>query len=313
MNSEHNHSHHSHTHHHSHGHHHSYGSDKKILTAFFLNLFFVFVEIFGGFFTNSFAILSDAIHDLGDCVAIGFAYVMEKLSKKAPDEKYTYGYRRYSLLSAIATSLLLVVSSVFVVCGAIIRLGEPQEIKAGIMLVVAVFGVIINGAAVIITRKGTGANERAVSLHMLEDVLGWVAVLAGSALIYAFKWYFIDGILSLCIAVFLLIHSVINIKDVFAILLEKSPEGFDVQDYKDKISSIEGVENVHHLHIWSLDGERVMATLHVRLKEENDIASYARIKAAVEKISEEAGIEHLTVQIDVDSKIDNGCEDCCGA
>ena len=313
MNSEHNHSHHSHTHHHSHGHHHSYGSDKKILTAFFLNLFFVFVEIFGGFFTNSFAILSDAIHDLGDCVAIGFAYVMEKLSKKAPDEKYTYGYRRYSLLSAIATSLLLVVSSVFVVCGAIIRLGEPQEIKAGIMLVVAVFGVIINGAAVIITHKGTGANERAVSLHMLEDVLGWVAVLAGSALIYAFKWYFIDGILSLCIAVFLLIHSVINIKDVFAILLEKSPEGFDVQDYKDKISSIEGVENVHHLHIWSLDGERVMATLHVRLKEKNDIASYARIKATVEKISEEAGIEHLTVQIDVNSKIDNGCEDCCGA
>lgn len=313
MNSEHNHSHHSHTHHHSHGHHHSYGSDKKILTAFFLNLFFVFVEIFGGFFTNSFAILSDAIHDLGDCVAIGFAYVMEKLSKKAPDEKYTYGYRRYSLLSAIATSLLLVVSSVFVVCGAIIRLGEPQEIKAGIMLVVAVFGVIINGAAVIITRKGTGVNERAVSLHMLEDVLGWVAVLAGSALIYAFKWYFIDGILSLCIAVFLLIHSVINIKDVFAILLEKSPEGFDVQDYKDKISSIEGVENVHHLHIWSLDGERVMATLHVRLKEKNDIASYARIKATVEKISEEAGIEHLTVQIDVNSKIDNNCEDCCGA
>ena len=313
MNSEHNHSHHSHTHHHSHGHHHSYGSDKKILTAFFLNLFFVFVEIFGGFFTNSFAILSDAIHDLGDCVAIGFAYVMEKLSKKAPDEKYTYGYRRYSLLSAIATSLLLVVSSVFVVCGAIIRLGEPQEIKAGIMLVVAVFGVIINGAAVIITRKGTGVNERAVSLHMLEDVLGWVAVLAGSALIYAFKWYFIDGILSLCIAVFLLIHSVINIKDVFAILLEKSPEGFDVQDYKDKISSIEGVENVHHLHIWSLDGERIMATLHVRLKEKNDIASYARIKATVEKISEEAGIEHLTVQIDVNSKIDNNCEDCCGA
>ena len=313
MNSEHNHNNHSHTHHHSHGHHHSYGSDKKILTAFFLNLFFVFVEIFGGFFTNSFAILSDAIHDLGDCVAIGFAYVMEKLSKKAPDEKYTYGYRRYSLLSAIATSLLLVVSSVFVVCGAIIRLGEPQEIKAGIMLVVAVFGVIINGAAVIITRKGTGVNERAVSLHMLEDVLGWVAVLAGSALIYAFKWYFIDGILSLCIAVFLLIHSVINIKDVFAILLEKSPEGFDVQDYKDKISSIEGVENVHHLHIWSLDGERIMATLHVRLKEKNDIASYARIKATVEKISEEAGIEHLTVQIDVNSKIDNNCEDCCGA
>ncbi len=300
-------------HHHHHHHHHRQASDKKILTAFFLNLFFVVVEIFGGFFTNSFAILSDAIHDLGDCVAIGFAYIMEKLSKKAPDEKYTYGYRRYSLLSAMATSVLLVVSSIFVVCGAIVRLGEPKEVRGGIMLVVAVFGVIINGVAVIVTHKGTGANEKAVSVHLLEDVLGWVAVLIGSALICAFKWYFIDGILSLCIALFLIIHSVITIKDVFAILLEKSPKGFDVQDYKEKITSIEGVENVHHLHIWSLDGERIMATLHVRLQEIKDMDSYARIKREVEKLSDDAGIEHLTVQIDVKSTNDNGCEDSCGA
>lgn len=299
--------HHSHHHHH---HHHAGGSDKKILTAFFLNLFFVFVEIFGGFFTNSFAILSDAVHDLGDCVAIGFAYVMEKLSRKAPDEKYTYGYRRYSLLSAVATSVLLVVSSAFVICGAVVRLGEPVEVKGGAMLLVALFGVLINGAAVVVTHKGTGANERAVSLHMLEDVLGWVAVLIGSALIYAFKWYFIDGILSLCIAVFLIIHSVINIKSVFAILLEKSPEDFDVQAYKDGLYSIDGVQDVHHLHIWSLDGERVMASLHVRLYENADMIAYARIKKAVEELSEAAGIEHLTVQLDVNG----GCNhESCGA
>lgn len=299
--------------HHSHHHHHSHvkGSDKKILTAFFLNLFFVFVEIFGGFFTNSFAILSDAVHDLGDCVAIGFAYVMEKLSKKAPDEKYTYGYRRYSLLSAIATSVLLVVSSVFVICGAVMRLGEPQEVKGGAMLLVAVFGVVINGAAVVVTHKGTGANERAVSLHMLEDVLGWVAVLIGSALIYAFKWYFIDGILSLCIAAFLIIHSVINIKDVFAILLEKTPENFNVQAYKDGLYSIDGVQDVHHLHIWSLDGERIMASLHVRLCENADMTDYARVKKDVEELSEDMGVSHLTVQIDVSG---GGCNhETCGA
>ena len=299
--------HHSHHHHH---HHHAGGSDKKILTAFFLNLFFVFVEIFGGFFTNSFAILSDAVHDLGDCVAIGFAYVMEKLSKKAPDEKYTYGYRRYSLLSAVATSVLLVVSSAFVICGAVVRLGEPVEVKGGAMLLVALFGVVINGAAVVVTHKGTGANERAVSLHMLEDVLGWVAVLIGSALIYAFKWYFIDGILSLCIAAFLIIHSVINIKDVFAILLEKTPKDFDVQAYKDGLYSIDGVQDVHHLHIWSLDGERVMASLHVRLYENADMTAYARVKKEVEELSENMGVGHLTVQIDVNG----GCShESCGA
>lgn len=295
---------------HSHHHHHEGTSDKKILTAFFLNLFFVFVEIFGGFFTNSFAILSDAVHDLGDCVAIGFAYVMEKLSKRVPDEKYTYGYRRYSLLSAIATSVLLVVSSIFVVCGAVVRLGEPQTVRGGAMLIVAVFGVIVNGTAVVVTHKGTGANERAVSLHMLEDVLGWVAVLVGSALIYALKWYFIDGILSLGIALFLIIHSAINIKNVFVILLEKTPEGFDVQSYKDKLYGIEGVRDVHHLHIWSLDGERVMASLHVRLCEGADMVDYGRVKKEVEGLSREAGICHLTVQIDVDGQCS---QDACGA
>ncbi|MBR5442559.1 MAG: cation transporter [Clostridia bacterium] len=264
-----------------------------------MNLFFVVVEIFGGFFTNSFAILSDAVHDLGDCVAIGLAYVMEKLSKKAPDEKYTYGYRRYSLLSAIATSGLLVVSSAFVIYGAVMRLGEPQEVKGGAMLLVAVFGVVINGAAVVVTHRGTGANERAISLHMLEDVLGWVAVLIGSALIYAFRWYFVDGILSLCIAVFLIIHSVINIKDVFAILLEKTPKSFNLQAYREQLYSISGVQDVHHLHVWSLDGERVMATLHVRICEGADMTGYTRVKRAVEELSARSGISHLTVQIDV--------------
>lgn len=289
-----------HSHHgHGHNHNHVYGSDKKILTAFFLNLFFVFVEIFGGFFTNSFAILSDAIHDLGDCVAIGFAYAMEKLSKKAPDEKYTYGYKRYSLLSAIITSTLLVVSSIFVIVGALMRLGEPKEVRGGAMLLVAVFGVIINGVAVITTHRGTGANERAVSLHLLEDVLGWIAVLIGSVLIYAFEWYFIDGVLSLGIAGFLLFNSAKNIKQVFEILLEKTPGDFDVQAYREKLMDIENVEDVHHLHIWSLDGEHVMASLHVRLDSLSEIQVYTRVKQTVEEISREAGIQHLTVQIDV--------------
>ncbi len=301
--------HHTHTHHgHNHSHSHDYGSDKKILTAFFLNLFFVFVEVFGGLFTNSFAILSDAVHDLGDCVAIGFAYVMEKLSKKAPDEKYTYGYKRYSLLSAIIISALLILSSIFVIGGALVRLGEPKEIKGGAMLLVAFFGVIINGIAVITTHKGTGANERAVSLHLLEDVLGWVAVLIGSVLIFAFKWYFIDGVLSLCIAGFLLFNSAKNIKQVFEILLEKTPGNFDVHAYRESLMNIENVEDVHHLHIWSLDGERIMASLHVRLSSMPEVEIYTQVKQSVEEISRDAGIEHLTVQVDVAGQCnDNSC------
>lgn len=288
--------------HHGHSHHHVHSADDNILVAFFLNVFFVFVEIIGGIFTNSFAILSDAIHDFGDCVAIGFAYLMEKLSQKSPDEKYTYGYRRYSLLSAIITSVILVVGSAFVIIGAVKRLGEPKEIQGLGMLVIAVFGVIINGAAVLRTRKGFGANERAISLHLLEDVMGWIAVLIGSVLIYAFKWYFIDGILSMLIAGFLLFESVKNIKDVFGIFLEKSPRNVDIKKLKEDILCIEGVNDVHHIHIWSLDGEKNMATLHIGITDEPTIELYKYVKAKVQDVSVNAGIEHLTVQIDIDGE-----------
>lgn len=288
--------------HHGHSHHHVHSADDNILVAFFLNVFFVFVEIIGGFFTNSFAILSDAIHDFGDCVAIGFAYLMEKLSQKSPDEKYTYGYRRYSLLSAIITSVILVVGSAFVIIGAVKRLGEPKEIQGLGMLVIAVFGVIINGAAVLRTRKGFGANERAISLHLLEDVMGWIAVLIGSVLIYAFKWFFIDGILSMLIAGFLLFESVKNIKDVFGIFLEKSPRNVDIKKLKEDILCIEGVNDVHHIHIWSLDGEKNMATLHIGITDEPTIELYKYVKAKVQDVSVNAGIEHLTVQIDIDGE-----------
>lgn len=307
---EHSHSHeHEHSHSHAHSHVHTHSADGNILTAFFLNLFFVGVEAVGGLFTNSFAILSDAFHDLGDCVAIGCAYVLEKFSKKKPDEKYTYGYRRYTLVSAIITSVVLVAGSVIVITGSVERLAEPRTINGLGMLIIAVLGVVINGAAVLRTHKGTGANEKAISLHMLEDVLGWIAVLVGSVFIYAFKWYFVDAVLSFGIAVFLLVESFKNLKEVFGILLEKAPSDFSAEEYKSKISAIDGAGEVHHLHVWSLDGEKLMATLHVRLCEDADMETYKRVKQEVEHISEEEGIEHLTVQIDV---ANCPCDGACG-
>ncbi len=285
-------------HHHHHQHHHTHSSDENILVAFFLNLFFVFVEIAGAFFTNSFAILSDAVHDFGDCIAIGFAYVMEKFSNKVPDEKYTYGYRRYSLVSAVITSLILVVGSVFVIVGSVGRIAQPKEVHGLGMVVIAVFGVVINGAAVIKTRSGTGVNEKAISLHLLEDVLGWIAVLLGSALIFFFKWYFIDGVLSVLIAVVLIVESSKTIKDIFAVFLEKTPEGIDVKSLKKELEEIEGVENTHHIHVWSLDGEKNMATMHLKAKGSINPENYERVKLQAEKICRKHGIHHLTVQID---------------
>lgn len=283
---------------HHHHHHHTHGADENILVAFFLNLFFVFVEIAGAFFTNSFAILSDAVHDFGDCIAIGFAYVMERFSNKAPDEKYTYGYRRYSLVSAVVTSFILVVGSVFVIGGSVGRIIQPKEVHGLGMVIIAVLGVVINGAAVIKTRSGTGMNEKAISLHLLEDVLGWLAVLVGSVLIFFFKWYFIDGVLSVLIAVVLIVESAKTIKDIFAVFLEKTPEGIDVKSLKKELEEIEGVENTHHIHVWSLDGEKNMATMHLKTQGCTNLEDCEKVKKQAEEISRKYGIHHLTVQID---------------
>lgn len=303
----HSHPHHSHSHH---THHHSHSSsEKNISTAFFLNLFFVFIEIAGGIITNSFAIISDAIHDLGDCGAIGLAFFFEKFSQKKPDKKYTYGYKRYSLLSAIITSLILVIGSVAIIFGSIQRIKNPEEIKSLPMLIIAVFGVLINGIAAFKTSHGSGANEKAINLHMLEDVFGWIAVLIGSIFIHLFQWYFIDTLLSLVISAFLLFHSAKNILYTVSILLEKTPYDFNFEDYEAEISKLPGVENVHHIHVWSLDDETILATIHITLSKDFFPEKYSEVQKIVIEASKKLGINHITLQIDIENSCcDTSCE-----
>lgn len=303
----HSHPHHSHSHH---THHHSHSSsEKNISTAFFLNLFFVFIEIAGGIITNSFAIISDAIHDLGDCGAIGLAFFFEKFSRKKPDKKYTYGYKRYSLLSAIITSLILVIGSVAIIFGSIQRFKNPEEIKSLPMLIIAVFGVLINGIAAFKTSHGSGANEKAINLHMLEDVFGWIAVLTGSIFIHLFQWYFIDTLLSLVISAFLLFHSAKNILYTVSILLEKTPYDFNFEDYEAEISKLAGVENVHHIHVWSLDDETILATIHITLSKDFFPEKYSEVQKSVIEASKKLGINHITLQIDIENSCcDTSCE-----
>ncbi|MGN0526807.1 MAG: cation diffusion facilitator family transporter [Acutalibacteraceae bacterium] len=296
---------HEHSHNHSHSHDHSHAGE-NIKTAFFLNFFFVIVEIIGGVFTNSFAILSDAVHDFGDCLAIGCAYFLEKVSLKKSNEKYTYGYRRYSLVSAIITSVILIIGSAGVIYGSVARIKEPKEIYGLGMLIIAVFGFIINGLAVLKTHKGTGANEKAISLHLLEDVLGWAAVLAGSIFIYFFNWTFIDTLLSLVIAVFLLVESIKQLVSVFHILLETTPKDFDIEEYKNTLLQTENVTDIHHIHIWSMDGEDILATLHANISAKT-LDDLKTVKKQLEEKSREYGVHHLTVQLDLESEC-NSCQ-----
>ena len=269
-------------------------SEKNILIAFILNIVFSIFELLGGFFTNSISIMSDAIHDFGDALSIGISLVLEKISKKKPNETYTYGYVRYSVLGALITTIVLTLGSVFVIIGGINRILNPETINYNGMIIFAIFGVIINFFAAYFTREGESLNQKAVNLHMLEDVLGWVVVLIGSILMKFTDISLIDSIMSIGIALFILINAFKNMKSILDLFLEKTPKNMSVEEIKKHLLEIKGVIDVHHVHIWSIDGYNNYSTMHIVTDEKN-------IKELKNKIREEMnehGICHSTIEIE---------------
>ena len=290
-------------------------SERNILIAFLLNLFFSIFEFFGGLMTNSVAIMSDSVHDLGDAISIGCSYLLEKKSKNKADNRYTYGYLGYSVIGAVLTSTILICGSVGVCVTAISRLKNPEVINYNGMIIFSIFGVIVNLIATFVTRDKESLNQRAVNLHMLEDTFGWIVVLIGSILMHFTNVLIIDSILSFVIALFILKNAVSVIIEVLNILLMKTPSKIDVNHLIEHISKIEGIENVHHLHIWSLDGQTNCATVHgvSKLNKNN-------MKKKIREEFEEFGINHITIEVDenisdceyIDCSIDKNKKCGCG-
>ena len=269
-------------------------TEKNILIAFILNMAFSIFELIGGIFTNSISIISDAVHDFGDALSIGISLVLEKISKKKPNETYTYGYVRYSVLGALITTIVLTLGSIFVIIGGINRILNPETINYDGMIIFAIFGVIINFLAAYFTKEGDSLNQKAVNLHMLEDVLGWVVVLIGSILMKFTDISLIDSIMSIGIALFILINAFKNMKSILDLFLEKTPKNISVEEIKKHLLEIKGIIDVHHVHIWSIDGYNNYSTMHVVTDEKN-------IKELKNKIREEMnehGICHTTIEIE---------------
>lgn len=284
------------SHDHSHGHSHSHGGDagKNISIAFFLNAFFVVVELIGGLVTNSIAILSDALHDFGDCLSLATAWFLQKKSKRGRDSRYSYGYKRFSLLGSIFLSGVLTVSSIFVIIEAVKRLMDPQPVSASGMLWMAVFGIVINGAAALKVKQGTSLNERAVYLHIMEDVLGWVGVLVVGVVMLFVDFPALDSILSLAISVWVLTNVYRNLRSVFHILLQGVPDDVPVNELEAAILRVDGVEEIHDLHIWSLDGESHVMTLHVVTQ----AADTAAMRTRIIELARDFHITHTTVEFE---------------
>lgn len=274
-------------------------TEKNILIAFILNLAFSIFEFFGGVFTGSVAIISDAVHDIGDAGAIGVSFFLERKSKKSPDEKYTYGYARYSLIGALFTTLILLVGSAVMIYNAIFRILNPTEIKYNGMIIFAIIGVCVNFCAAYFTREGDSLNQKAVNLHMLEDVLGWAIVLIGAIVMRFTDFWLIDPIMSIGLSAFILINSLKNLKEGVDLILEKAPSDISVSEIIEHLKHIDGVLDVHHLHLWSMDGQNNFATMHVVTDEDAH-----EIKDAIREELLEHGVGHITIEIE------SSCEHC---
>ena len=268
-------------------------SEKNILIAFVLNLCFSVFEFLGSLFTGSVAIMSDAVHDIGDAASIGFSYFLEKKSRRQPDKSYTYGYARYSVLGGVITTFVLLFGSAAVIINAIERIINPTAINYDGMIIFGVIGVVVNFLAAYFTHGGESINQRAVNLHMLEDVLGWVVVLIGAVVMRFTDWALLDPIMSIGVAIFILINAIKNLKTVLDIFLEKTPDNISVDEIKEHICEIEGVIDAHHIHLRTLDGHNLYATMHIVTDAEPH-----EIKEKVREELSEHGITHSTLELE---------------
>lgn len=268
-------------------------SEKNIFIAFLLNFVFSIFEFFGGIFTGSVAIISDSVHDIGDAISIGLSYFLEKKAKKQPDDKYSYGYARYSVLGSAITTFVLLFGSVVVIYNAVLRLISPVKIHYDGMIIFAVVGVCVNFLATFFTREKVTLNQKAVNLHMLEDVLGWIVVLVGAVVMRFTDFYIIDPILSISVAVFIFINAIKNLKEIIDLFLEKTPKNVNIKEIKEKILQIVGIIDVHHVHVWSLDGQNCYATMHI--VSDGDCHE---IKDNVRQELKKYGICHVTLELE---------------
>ena len=268
-------------------------AERKILVAFLLNLLFSIFELLGGLFIGSVAILSDALHDLGDAANIGISWALERKSRRGPDENNTFGYGRYSVLGGLLTTVILLSGSVMVVISAIHRLFNPTVIHYDGMILFALVGVVVNFLAAWFTREGDSINQKAVNLHMLEDVLGWAVVLVGAVVMRFTDFWYLDPVLSIAVAVFIFINALAQLRQIGVLFMMQTPKGVCLEELEHHLLALEGVEDIHHLHIWSLDGRNHSATMHI-------VASgdpYT-VKEAVREELREHGIGHATLELE---------------
>ena len=288
-----------HHHSHEHGHRHTETDSSRIGWAFWLNFCFTIIEFLGGWLTNSVAIMADAVHDLGDTLSIGLAWYLSKLGHKSATDKYSYGFKRLSLLGAMINGLILLVGSTWVLSTAIPRLVDPEIPMTEGMIGLAIMGIFVNGFAAYKLSGGNSMNEKVLNWHLIEDTLGWVAVLIVAIVLHFVHWPILDPILSIMFTLFILINVMRYVVQTMKLFLQGSPDDSQKQAITDSLLAMEHVEELHHIHFWSLDGEQNVLTVHVVINCSIDNVKLRALKQEVSDRLAPFNLAHTTIEFEL--------------
>jgi cobalt-zinc-cadmium efflux system protein len=284
--------------------------EERVRLAAFLNIAFTVIEVMGGIWTNSLAILSDALHDLGDSIALFISWLFERGAKKSPNAKYTFGYQRLSLFSAIFSASVLVAGSIIIFYQAIPRLLSPETVNALGMVGLALIGVAFNALGFFLLKRGESLNEKVLSWHLLEDVLGWIVILVGGVVMYFWDFYLIDPIMTVALTAFIFYNVAKNLQEGIRILLQGVPKHISLRDVKRDIGAVKGVLGMHDIHIWSLEGETDVFTAHVVLDDATLEKQPEETKQTIREILLKHHLEHSTIEFESEGQCTgNVCEE----
>ncbi|HCS27436.1 MAG TPA: cation transporter [Spongiibacteraceae bacterium] len=284
---------------HDHSHHHSSDAgSNNIAVAFFLNLGFSVIEFVGGYLTNSTAIMADAVHDLGDSLSIGLAWILDRVGRREANSTFTYGYQRFSLFGALINSVILVAGSVWVLTEAIPRLFDPVMPVAEGMVGLAILGVAVNGYAALRLSKGKSLNERALNWHLLEDVLGWAAVLVVAVVLLFVDWPILDPLLSIAFTLFILVNVVKMLWETLRIFAQSSPDAQLAERIESALTGMAEISRIHDLRLWSLDGEHHVMSVHVEMHTTLSSEQQVALKAAISRSLAPFQLAHTTVELE---------------
>ena len=270
-------------------------SKTSIWLAFFLNLSYAIVEFIAGGIFGSSAVLADSVHDLGDAIAIGLSALLETISNREEDRQYTLGYKRFSLLGAMLTAVILMIGSVLVILENVTKIVHPQPVNEEGILWLGIIAVAINVLASLVVRKGKTKNESILSLHFLEDTLGWLAVILMAIILRFTDWYILDPLLSLVISIFILTKAIPRFWSALKIFLDAVPEGVDIKQVKKDLEQLDHVASVNQLNLWTMDGLEKNAIVHVCLEE---IEHIEYCKESIRNLLKDYGFQNVTIEVD---------------